>query len=125
MKKLLGLMSIVFFVACGGDDNTDNPILCTLDLRAGIEVTVRDGLNGNFLTEGVTVVIVDNEYTETLKNGEGSNSFFGAYERAGTYIITASKAGYDDTSKAEPIIVKEDVCHVITEKVEIILRKNQ
>ncbi len=125
MKKLFVLMSIIIFTACSGDDNTDDPILCTEELRAGIEVTIRDGLNGNFITEGVTVVIVDNEYTETLQNFEGSNTFVGAFERIGTYIVTASKVGYDDNSIAEPIIVKEDVCHVITEKAEIILRKNQ
>jgi len=123
MKKLFVILLTVAFFGCNDDDSTDDPIFCTEDLRPGLEVTVTDGINGDPITEGVNVVVVDGEYTETLIHIEGTGTFVGAYERVGNYIITATKEGYNDSTTAEPIIVEEDACHVITEKVSIILQK--
>ncbi len=123
MKKLVIIISLIMFVACNSDDDkTEDPIFCTEEARAGLEVTVRDGIGGAFLTEGVTVVAQDNDYKETLENFTGANNFVGAFERAGTYIITISKNGYADKT-SEPIIVGEDICHVITESLEVVLEK--
>lgn len=123
MKKLFVILLTVAFFGCNDDDSTDDPILCTLEARPGLEVTVRDGINGDPITEGVDVVVVDGEYTETLIHIEGTGTFVGAYERVGNYIITTTKEGYNDSTTAEPVVVEEDVCHVITEKVNVILQK--
>lgn len=123
MKKLVLIISLIICVSCNNDDDaTQDPIFCTEEARAGLEVTVRDGIGGAFLTEGVTVVAQDNEYKETLENFTGSNAFFGAFERTGTYVITVSKEGYANQS-TEPIVVEEDICHVITESIEVIIEK--
>lgn len=124
MKKFFLSSVIILCWSCSSDDNkTEDPIFCTEELRAGLEVTVRDGIGGAFLTEGVTVVAIDNEYKETLENFAGSNTFVGAYERAGTYTISISKEGYRDSTPSEPVVVGEDLCHVITESVAVILEK--
>ncbi len=124
MKKVF-LIFIVLMMACTNDDNTNDPIFCTEELRAGLEITVRDGVGGDFLVEGVEVTAIDGDYQETLQNFTGSNIFVGAFERTGSYTIIASKNGYADNSSSAPVIVNKDACHVITEKVEIILEKIQ
>ncbi|MBQ0735266.1 hypothetical protein [Aquimarina celericrescens] len=123
MKKFFLIGTVLLCYACNNDDDqTQDPVFCTEELRAGLEVTVKDGIAGEFLTEGVTVVAIDNEYKETLENFTGANNFIGAFERAGTYIITVSKNGYTNKT-SEPIVVGEDICHVITESLEVILEK--
>ncbi len=123
MKKIIMLCMLIGFWACNNDDDqTQDPIFCTEELRAGLEVIVKDAVDEMFLTEGVTVIATDNEYKETLENFTGSNAFFGAFERKGTYIITASKKGYI-TKTSKQVIVDEDTCHVITESVEILLER--
>lgn len=123
MKKFLIGIIVTTFLACNSDDDTQDPVLCTLEARAGLEVTVKDGLGGANITNGVTVEAIDGNYSETLKKVEANNTFVGAYERAGTYIITVTKDGYRDNTLSEPVLVTEDVCHVITESVEVILEK--
>ncbi|WP_109436134.1 hypothetical protein [Aquimarina sp. AU119] len=123
MRKLLLLISIIL-LSCNDDDKTEDPVLCTLEARPGLEITVKDAMDDIFLVEGVEVVATDNEYVETLENIIGTNVFVGAYERKGTYTIVVNKTGYT-TSTNGPIIVNEDICHVITESLEVLLRKNQ
>ncbi len=124
MKKLFLLGILIGFWACNNDDDqTQDPVFCTEELRAGLEITVKDAANSMFLTEGVTVIAKDNEYSETLESFTGSNTFVGAYERVGTYTIIVSKDGFA-TKTSDPVIVDKDRCHVITETVEVLLEKN-
>ncbi|WP_074405755.1 carboxypeptidase regulatory-like domain-containing protein [Aquimarina megaterium] len=121
MKKVF-LLLLILCGACNDDDKTEDPVLCTLEARPGLEVTIKDTTDATFLVEGITVVATDNEYKETLENISGTTIFVGAHERTGTYVITVSKTGYT-TITSDPIIVKEDICHVITESLEILLEK--
>lgn len=120
MKKFYLILLVSIFLGCSDDDDTSDPIFCTEEARPGLEITILDGIAGNFLVEGVTVIAQDNNYVETLQPGD--TSFFGAVERPGSYVITASKEGYFSTV-SEVIIVGEDACHVITERKELILTK--
>ncbi|AXT61761.1 hypothetical protein D1816_15830 [Aquimarina sp. AD10] len=118
---LIGLLCIT--IACGNDDDaTDNPIFCTLDVKSGLVVQVKDGIGGSPLIDGVEVIATENEYKETLLNN-GIDIFYGAQERIGTYVITVSKEGYG-TMTTEPIVVTKDACHVITQNLEVILEKS-
>ncbi|WP_103068980.1 hypothetical protein [Aquimarina sediminis] len=114
------LLLLITFCACNDDDKLEDPVLCTTDSRPGIEVTVKDVTDGLFLVEGIKVIATDNEYQETLQNIPDTNIFVGAHERKGTYTITVSKSGYITTT-SEPVNVTEDICHVITEGIEILL----
>ncbi len=123
MKKFFLIVALIASGACSNDDDkTQDPIFCTEEARPGLEIIVKDGIGGAALTEGVTVIATDGEYTETLESFTGSNSFVGAHERTGSYTIMVSKDGYN-TFTSEPVIVDEDVCHVITENLEVILEK--
>jgi len=122
MKKLY-LLILIMSVSCSFDEDTVNPNFCTEDFRAGLEVTVKDQQTGRILVDSVIVVVKDGSYTETLKNFENTNTFTGAFERKGTYIITVSKMGYKTYVSDPPIVVDEDLCHVITEKLNVVLQK--
>ncbi|GAA4279450.1 carboxypeptidase-like regulatory domain-containing protein [Aquimarina mytili] len=124
MKRLVFISIVIAFWACNNDDDkTEDPIFCTLEARPGIEVRVKDAIDEMFLVEGVEVIITDGEYKETLTSFSGNNTFFGAYERVGTYIIEVRKNGYQ-TKITDPVVVEKDICHVITQNLEVLLEKN-
>jgi len=122
MKKLM----IILFVICTScsldEQDTEDPIFCTTDQVAGLEIIVRDAANTDtIITTGITVVAQDGDYIETLVNFPESNLFTGAFERVGTYIITVRANGYETFTSSIPIVVDQDICHVITERREIFL----
>ncbi len=123
MKRVIVVSMIVIFWACNTDDDkTEDPVFCTLEARPGIEVRVKDASDEMFLVEGVEIVITDGDYKETLTSFSDNNTFFGAYERTGTYSIEVSKNGYQ-TYTSTAVKVDKDICHVITENLEITLEK--
>lgn len=113
MKKWIFLLCFTPFLMatqCNEDDN--NPVNCTQEARAGLNVTVEDAVTHTVLTEGVIVVATEGTYSETLERVPGSEVFSGAWEREGSYILTVSKEGYQ-LYTSETIVVGADVCHVI------------
>lgn len=125
MKKLI-LVILVLCSACNLDEqDTLDPFFCTEELRAGLEIYVKDATNIDaFLVSGITVVVMDGAYTETLVNFTDTNTFVGAFERTGAYTLKITGDGYETFTSSLPIIVDKDICHVITENREIILRPN-
>ncbi|WP_108869488.1 hypothetical protein [Aquimarina aquimarini] len=121
MKKIF-LILLVISVSCTSDDTTEDPILCTEEARPGLEIIIKDATSGAVLTEGIIVMATDGQYSETLENVKGTNLFIGAYERKGTYVISISKTGYISIV-SDPVIVTEDICHVITKNLEFVLSK--
>ena len=107
--------------ACSGDDNANNDVACTEEARAGLNVTVKNAETGVTITEGITVVAADGNYTETLEYFTGSPNFTGAWERAGTYVITVTGEGYQ-TYTSDAVTVEADECHVIGEIITINLQ---
>jgi hypothetical protein len=113
MKKLLVLFTMLSLAACSDDDN-NNTVACTEVYTPGLNITVRNG--NNTLTEGITVTATDGTYIEELVLVPSENaSYNGAYERAGTYVITVTGEGYVPYT-SEPIAVDADECHVITQE---------
>jgi len=125
MKKLI-LIVFVVCVACSLDEQeTSDPVFCTLEARPGLKITVNNATNNDMLeVSKIRVVAKDGDYTETLSNNPETNVFFGAYERTGTYTITVSGEGYQTFISTTPIVVDKDICHVITESREITLKVN-
>ncbi|MBC8883607.1 carboxypeptidase regulatory-like domain-containing protein [Flavobacterium piscinae] len=124
MKKIFLLLACTPFLlatTCEEDDE----IYCTQEAKAGLNITVKDAVTGDFLSSGVTVIAQDGSYTETLEQfpNEEVPVFIGAWERAGTYIVTVSKEGYQ-TFTTEPIVVTADICHVIPQQVTVELLPN-
>lgn len=112
------------FLMASTCENEDDQIVCTLQFVYGLNVVVLDATSGQPLVEGVLVKAVDGPYQETLELIPGLEySFAGAGERAGTYIVTVTKAGYQ-TYTSIPIIVTRDVCHVIPQSLTVNLQSN-
>ncbi|WP_406685414.1 hypothetical protein N1F78_06725 [Seonamhaeicola sp. MEBiC1930] len=117
---------IVLFVlalnltGCKSDDDM-NGIVCTLEYVYGLNITLIDASNFNKITDDVTVVVTDGAYEETLTLG--IDSFYGAGERAGMYVITVTSSNYQ-TYVSDPIEVSADECHVIPEVMEFTLQPN-
>ncbi len=109
----------VFLSLSGCSEDTD--ILCTAEARAGLNVYVKDFSTNQPLSEGVMVTAKDGTYTDTLMNFQG-NAFAGAWERPGKYLITAECSGYI-TYVSDTVKVEADVCHVIPQTVNVLLRR--
>ncbi|MBK8983455.1 MAG: hypothetical protein IPM38_14340 [Ignavibacteria bacterium] len=100
----------------------ENDIICTAEARAGLNVYVTDFATNQPVTSGVIVTAKDGSYTDTLMNFQGTNGFAGAWERSGIYVITVECAGYV-TYVSDSIKVEADVCHVIPQTVNVLLRR--
>jgi len=123
IKKLLLLFAFTTLLMTSSCNNDyDDQIFCTLEVVAGLNITVLNSQTNQPLIDGVTVQATDGLYQEFLTVG-GANSFFGAQERPGTYIITVTKEGYQ-TFTSSPIVVTADVCHVIPQSLTVNLQSN-
>jgi hypothetical protein len=125
MKKLFlfFLFSTVFFTS-SCDDNDDNQIICTDQFVYGLNVIVLDSSTGNPIFQDIEVKAVDGTYQEILELVPGLEyAFVGAGERAGTYVVTITKAGYQTYTSA-PIVLTRDECHVILQSLTVNLQSN-
>ncbi len=122
MKKLIWILCIAALTACSLDEEaTDDPIFCTTQVVPGLEVIVLSGVTNTIIEEELVVVVKDGTYTETLQN-LNTAIYTGAFEREGEYTLTVSGDGYESYTSSAPIIVTSDVCHVITQRVEVVLQ---
>uniref|UniRef100_UPI00404B14F5 hypothetical protein n=1 Tax=Flavobacterium sp. TaxID=239 RepID=UPI00404B14F5 len=125
MKKIFYLLICIPFLLATTCENDDEEVNCTLEAVAGISVTVKNAVTSETLSVGVTVLLQDDLYSETIQEfiGEDFSVFSGAWERTGTYIVTVSKEGYQ-TFVSEPVTVNQDVCHVIPVQMAVLLQPN-
>ena len=120
MKKIMLFMSILA-ISCNSNDDGNGQVNCTDIFVYGLNVSVKDSLTNATLQEGVMVKAVDGSYLETLQVEESpSTVFVGAGERAGSYILTVSKPGYE-TYTSEVITLTSDECHVIPKEIAVAL----
>jgi hypothetical protein len=121
MKKGAIYLLFVLLFSCQANDLDD--VFCTTEVKAGLNVSVHlaESSSSIPISDGVTVVATDGNYSETLQFFDPQNPiFYGAYERPGTYTITVTKAGRQ-TYVSQPIVVTEDICHVIPQTVMVLL----
>ena len=126
MKRIILLMFCMPLLMASTCENSsdDNQIVCTLEAVAGLSVTVIDSQTNLPLVENVIVTAADGNYQENLELVPGLEYIFsGAYERVGIYTLTVTKEGYQ-TYTSSPITVTRNVCHVITEQVQVVLIPN-
>jgi len=119
MKSLL-LCSLFVFLSC--TSNKIDEIQCTEEARAGLNITVKNAANNQVLGTGIKIIAKDGNYTETLEFFNANNPVFsGAWERAGTYLVTVSGVGYT-TFVSDAITVTADECHVIPQQLQVVLQ---
>lgn len=119
MRHRLALTALLLLVpACSSRGEPVDPeqpnVVCTMEARSALAVTVLDATSGARVT-GATVRATTVDFSEELTEFDGVYS--GAYERAGTYTIVVSHPDYQQWQRAG-VVVGEDECHVITERVE-------
>ncbi len=120
MKKAILFLCLPFLLAstCENDEEIDQ-INCTLEAKAGLNVTVKDLNTNQILNEGVIVKATDGMYVELLESFfPTQTTFFGAWERTGNYTLTVTKVGYE-TYVSDVINITRDACHVIPKQIEI------
>lgn len=117
MRKLLLFlccMPLLMAATCEDEDDVLEPIdTCTEEAVAGLNVIVRDAATAEVLSDGVSITAQDGDYSEVLELVDGSApaTFTGAWERAGTYVLTVQKSGYA-TFISNGIAVTANQCHV-------------
>lgn len=90
---------------------------CTEEARAGITLTLQDSLLGAVPMTNVTATIRDGAYADSAvvaayPGGSPGGIIAFAYERAGTYDVTARADGYVPWTR-NGVVVDRDACHVI------------
>ncbi len=118
MKYFTYLLLIVTLFSCKNDDD-NNGIACTEEFVYGLSVQVRDAMTGGIILNNITVTARDGSYEEELTFN--FDTFIGAGERPGNYILEVVADGYVDFI-SNVIMVDADECHVIPEFVEIELQ---
>lgn len=93
--------------------STTDPVVCTLEVRPGIVVEVRDGFTGDPLADSATLTLRDGTYVETVKESFDGLTLAGAHERAGTYDVRVDRSGYVPWRTAG-VEVAAGICHVET-----------
>jgi len=109
------ILALVMLTQCNQE-----PLSCTDEFVYGLNITLKDATTSLAITEDVTVTAHDNDYEEELMT-YGMNSFYGAGERPGNYIIEVIADGYEAYTSGV-IQVDAGECHVIPESLEIVLQ---
>lgn len=108
-RRSLLVLGAVSLAACG---ETLEPIACTEQFVYGLNVTVVDALTGAQRAEGSTLTLREGSWEEVVTEVFGNNTLSAAGERAGTYVVTVTRDGYQSWIETE-VTVNEDECHVI------------
>lgn len=117
---LVAVPSLALLAACNSEGpygTDDRQVVCTMEARAALNVELLDATTKASIAAGATVVATAGAYTDTLHNF-GSGTFAGAYERAGTYTVTATTPSHG-TATRSGIVVTKDQCHVIGQRITI------
>jgi len=119
MNHLLVLLAagLVAGACSSGANSIDRPgsdVVCTLEARAGINLTAFDSVSGLPLGTAGTAVAQDGSYSEKAIAIPGTPVRYSmAFERPGTYVVTVAVDGYQSW-RATGVVVQRDACHVTT-----------
>ena len=115
MNKSFVRLALVAFVpllaACPQNPLEDT--VCTMEARSAVSVEMRDARSGAVLTGPATLVVRDGAFAETAHIPAELTGVGVAHERAGVYVVTVSKPGYREWTRAD-VSVKRGQCHVET-----------
>ena len=114
--RLVGVVLFVALYGCGRGDTT----FCTADLRTSVVLTVVDNANAPLAGATVSYQVDGGAGSSLVCDFPGATGVCGlGQEIAGAFSIVVSKAGY--TSASGSVTVARDECHVITERLTLVL----
>ena len=115
------LFMSILAISCNSSDDNNGATNCTDMFVYGLNVTVKDSLTNEILQEGVVIKAVDGIYEETLQSEQSTSAVFvGAGERAGNYVLTVSKPGYENYTSGVITLIADE-CHVVPKEVAVAL----
>lgn len=110
-QHIVLLAAAVLAVGCSAADPTDI-VACTKVAQAGITVDVRDSVSNALVGRNALIVAREGAVADTSTDTPISDGPFSlVFERAGTYSVSVSKAGYQPWTKAG-VQVTNGTCHV-------------
>jgi hypothetical protein len=100
------------------------PRVCTAIAVDALVVTVVDAATGQRICDAA-VVAIDGSFSAELRPFPAAPdcTYSGPTERAGTYEVRASKAGYE-TAVQSGVRVTADECHVVPVRITLQLRRS-
>lgn len=101
----------------------DSVNTCDTSAAAGLIVTVTQGENGPPLCDA-EVTVSDGVTSEKVSATGTPCVYTAAYEKPGTYTISATKSGMTTETKTG-IVVDKGECHVIAQQVTIAVKLKQ
>ena len=109
MRALSSLAVAVIFSLLAGCD-VQSPI-CLDSVEPAIIVEARSGATGPLDADGVTGVLIEGSYRDTMRVFEESRplTLEGGYERSGTYTVAVRKRGFEPWIKPM-VYVAEGEC---------------
>jgi hypothetical protein len=90
VRRFLGVLPVLCSLSCGEQEVDRSPAACLAYAAAGLRVEVTNVATAEQICDA-TVIASQGSYSEQLFGT--SCAFIGAYERAGTYVLTAARAG--------------------------------
>ena len=115
------LVAIPLALALAGCDAFGPPDACSLELRPGIVVEIRDAATNAFIAQQATAIVTEGSFRDSLRlhgstrvgDSVVRTTKSGVSERAGTYTLEITAPGYARWVRTG-IQVREDECHVRT-----------
>ena len=114
MKSFVRIAAVALaplLAGCPGNPLEDT--VCTQEARSAVSVELRDARTGAALTGPATLTVREGAFVETAEFPADLSSIGVAHERAGVYVVTVSKPGYREWTRAG-VSVTRDECHVKT-----------
>ena len=106
-----------------GCESPADPVVCTAIAVQAITLTVLDGASSQRICDA-TVTVADGSFSEVLRPFPGATdcTYSGPTERAGTYEVRVTKAGYAPATQSN-VRVTADECHVIPVRLTMTLNR--
>jgi len=117
-SKFYRLAVLIVVAASANSCDTLDPIGCTGEFVYGIGVSVFDSTDRAPVSEGMSGLLLEDNYVEILERS--GNQLYGAGERAGTYAVIVTAPGYE-TWVRTGIEVTASECHVSKVRMEAML----
>lgn len=119
---VVALLAALALASAGCTNASTATTTCTNIAIEGLAVGIEDAVTRTSIC-GALVVATDGAYSETLTRYDisgtadggiplGGCSYYGATERAGTYVLTVTAPGYR-TATVDGVTVTRDACHVM------------
>jgi hypothetical protein len=116
MERIVSATLCSILLASFGCSGSTTSTICTLELRAGLLVDVKDSLTNAGVASGASLVVREGSFKDSVafpssRPDLDALPLVAAGERAGTYQITVSKPGYATWTRSNVRVTKGE-CHV-------------